>query len=233
MSHVMNTYGRLPISFERGEGVWLWDAHGKRYLDALAGVAVNAIGHSHPRLVAALRDQVGKLIHTSNYYHIPHQETLAAQLVALSGMTNVFFCSTGLEANEAALKLARKFGHERGITRPQIVVYENAFHGRSIATLSATGQLTIVDRDAGESAFVAQAGTAGTLGVGGHGSISNTFNSNGGGGKGGGPDYSDQRPLVRIVCDGDRYRLSGLGASGLGNYKGYAVKKVGVMIKKV
>ena len=137
--HVMNTYARVPIALSHGDGCHVWDVNGKRYLDALAGIAVNTLGHNHPKLVAALQDQVARLIHTSNYYHIPLQETLAAQLVALSGMTNVFFCSTGLEANEAALKLARKFGHDRGITRPQIVVYDNAFHGRSIATLSATG----------------------------------------------------------------------------------------------
>jgi len=137
--HVMNTYSRVPIALSHGDGCHVWDVNGKRYLDALAGIAVNTLGHNHPRLVPALQDQVAKLIHTSNYYHVPHQETLAARLVELSGMTNVFFCSTGLEANEAALKLARKFGHDRGITRPQVVVYENAFHGRSIATLSATG----------------------------------------------------------------------------------------------
>ncbi len=137
--HVMNTYGRLPIALSHGQGCQVWDVNGRRYLDALAGIAVNTLGHNHAKLVPALQDQVSKLIHTSNYYHVPHQETLAARLVELSGMTNVFFCSTGLEANEAALKLARKFGHDRGIERPQIVVYENAFHGRSIATLSATG----------------------------------------------------------------------------------------------
>lgn len=141
--HVMNTYGRVPIALSHGDGCYVWDVNGKRYLDALAGIAVNTLGHNHPRLVPALQDQIAKLIHTSNYYHIPHQETLAAQLVALSGMTNVFFCSTGLEANEAALKLARKFGHNKGIERPQIVVYENAFHGRSIATLSATGNAKV------------------------------------------------------------------------------------------
>ncbi len=137
--HVMNTYGRLPIALSHGQGCQVWDVNGRRYLDALAGIAVNTLGHNHPKLVPALQDQLSKLIHTSNYYHVPHQETLAARLVELSGMSNVFFCSTGLEANEAALKLARKFGHDKGITRPQIVVYENAFHGRSIATLSATG----------------------------------------------------------------------------------------------
>lgn len=137
--HVMPTYGRLPIALSHGQGCRVWDTEGKCYLDALGGIAVNTLGHAHPRLVSALCDQVGKLIHTSNYYHIPLQEQLAAKLVQLSGMSNVFFCSTGLEANEAALKLARKFGHNKGIDRPEIVVYEKAFHGRSIATLSATG----------------------------------------------------------------------------------------------
>lgn len=137
--HTMNTYGRLPIALSHGQGVWLWDVNGKRYLDALAGIAVNTLGHNHPKLVPALQDQVAKIIHSCNYYHVPNQEKLAAKLVELSGMTNVFFGSTGLEANEAAIKLARKYGHDRGIERPQIVVYEKAFHGRSIATLSATG----------------------------------------------------------------------------------------------
>jgi acetylornithine aminotransferase len=137
--HVMNTYGRLPIALSHGQGCRVWDINGKCYLDALGGIAVNTLGHNHAKLVPALQDQLTKLIHTSNYYHVPHQETLAAKLVELSGMTNVFFCSTGLEANEAALKLARKFGHDKGIERPEIVVYEKAFHGRSIATLSATG----------------------------------------------------------------------------------------------
>jgi len=137
--HVMNTYGRLPIALSHGQGCRVWDVNGKSYLDALGGIAVNTLGHNHPKLVPALQDQIGKLIHSSNYYHVPLQETLAAKLVALSGLENVFFCSTGLEANEAALKLARKFGHDKGIARPEVVVYEKAFHGRSIATLSATG----------------------------------------------------------------------------------------------
>ena len=137
--HVMNTYGRLPIALSHGQGCRVWDVNGKSYLDALGGIAVNTVGHNHPQLVAALCDQIGKIIHSSNYYHVPLQEALAARLVELSGLENVFFCSTGLEANEAALKLARKFGHDTGIERPEIVVYEKAFHGRSIATLSATG----------------------------------------------------------------------------------------------
>ena len=137
--HVMKTYARLPIALSHGKGCWLWDTEGKRYLDGLGGIAVNTLGHDHPKLVPALHDQITKLIHSSNYYLVPLQETLAAKLVELSGMTNVFFCNSGLEANEAALKIARKFGHDQGIDRPEIVVYEAAFHGRSIATLSATG----------------------------------------------------------------------------------------------
>ncbi len=137
--HVMNTYGRLPIAMSHGRGCRLWDTNGKEYLDALGGIAVNTLGHAHPKLVPALQDQVAKLIHSSNYYHVPDQEKLAQLLVERSGLTNVFFCSTGLEANEAALKLARKYGHDKGIERPEIVVYDKAFHGRSIATLSATG----------------------------------------------------------------------------------------------
>ena len=137
--HLMNTYARVPIALSHGKGVRVWDTEGRCYLDALAGIAVNTLGHAHPRLVAALQDQVAKLIHCSNYYHVPLAEQLAARLVELSGLTNVFFCSSGLEANEAALKLARKFGHDKGIARPKIVVCERAFHGRSIATLSATG----------------------------------------------------------------------------------------------
>ena len=135
----MNTYGRLPIALSHGQGCRVWDVNGREYLDALGGIAVNTLGHNHPKLVPALQDQLAKIIHSCNYYHVPNQEVLAKRLVELSGMTNVFFCSTGLEANEAALKLARKFGHDKGIDRPEIVVYENAFHGRSIATLSATG----------------------------------------------------------------------------------------------
>ncbi len=141
--HVMPTYGRLPIALSHGQGCRVWDVNGKEYLDALGGIAVNTLGHNHPKLVPALQDQLTRLIHTSNYYHIPHQEALARKLVEISGLSNVFFCSTGLEANEAALKLARKFGHDKGIERPEIVVYEKAFHGRSIATLSATGNAKV------------------------------------------------------------------------------------------
>jgi len=137
--HVMNTYGRLPIALSHGRGCRVWDVDGKEYLDALGGIAVNTLGHAHPKLVPALQEQISKLIHTSNYYYNPATEELAALLCERSGMDKVFFCSSGLEANEAALKLARKFGHDKGIERPEIVVYEKAFHGRSIATLSATG----------------------------------------------------------------------------------------------
>ena len=137
--HVMNTYGRVPIALERGQGVRLWDVNGKEYLDGLAGIAVNTLGHNHPKFVPALQDQVAKLIHTSNYYHVPGQEELAKLVVERAKMDNVFFCSTGLEANEASIKIARKYGVDKGIEKPVIVVYEHAFHGRSIATMTATG----------------------------------------------------------------------------------------------
>jgi acetylornithine/N-succinyldiaminopimelate aminotransferase len=139
MPHVMNTYGRLPFALSHGRGCRVWDTEGREYLDALGGIAVNTLGHAHPRLVAAIADQAGKLIHTSNYYQVPLQETLAAMLCERSGLSSAFFCSTGLEANEAAIKIARKFGHDKGVERPEIVVCERAFHGRSLATLSATG----------------------------------------------------------------------------------------------
>jgi acetylornithine/N-succinyldiaminopimelate aminotransferase len=139
MSHVMNTYARLPVAFERGEGVWLWDSEGKRYLDGLSGIAVNTLGHAHPRLTAALTEQIGKLIHCSNVYQVSGQELLADKLCGLSGMQEVFFCNSGCEANEAAIKLARMYGHKQGIEAPAIIVMEKAFHGRTLATLSATG----------------------------------------------------------------------------------------------
>jgi acetylornithine/N-succinyldiaminopimelate aminotransferase len=138
MSHVMNTYGRLPIALSHGVGCRVWDTEGRRYLDALGGIAVNTLGHAHPKLVAALQAQVGQMIHCSNYYQSPLQEQLAAKLCELSGLDAVFFCNSGLEANEAALKIARKAGHDRGISHPEVMVFEKAFHGRSIATLSAT-----------------------------------------------------------------------------------------------
>lgn len=137
--HVMNTYGRVPIALERGQGVRVWDVNGKEYLDGLGGIAVNTLGHNHPKLVPALQEQISRLIHTSNYYHVPGQEQLATLLVERAHMTNVFFCNTGLEANEAAIKIARKYGVDKGIEKPVIVVYDHAFHGRSIATMTATG----------------------------------------------------------------------------------------------
>jgi acetylornithine/N-succinyldiaminopimelate aminotransferase len=138
MPHVMNTYGRLPMALSHGKGCWLWDTDGKRYLDGLAGIAVNTLGHAHPKLVPALQDQVAKIIHGCNYYQVPLQEQLAAKLCELSGLEAAFFCNSGLEANEGAIKIARKFGHDKGIERPEIIVFEKAFHGRSLATLSAT-----------------------------------------------------------------------------------------------
>ncbi|ODS92434.1 MAG: acetylornithine aminotransferase [Comamonas sp. SCN 65-56] len=136
--HVMNTYNRVPIALERGRGVRVWDVNGKEYMDALAGIAVSTLGHDHPRLVPALQDQVAKLIHCSNYYHVPGQEQLATLLTERAHMDKAFFCSTGLEANEAAIKIARKYGVDKGIAKPVIVVYEHAFHGRSLGTMAAT-----------------------------------------------------------------------------------------------
>jgi acetylornithine aminotransferase len=133
----------LPFALSHGVGCRVWDTDGKEYLDGLAGIAVNTLGHAHPELVPALQEQIGRLIHCSNYYAAPLQEELAATLCEISGLSAAFFCSTGLEANEGAIKIARKYGHDRGIERPEIVVYENAFHGRSIATLSATGNVKV------------------------------------------------------------------------------------------
>jgi acetylornithine aminotransferase len=138
-THLMPTYARLPVAFVRGEGVWLWDTAGKRYLDGLSGIAVNGLGHGHPRLIRALTEQAARLIHASNLYRIPEQEQLADLLCGLAGMDNVFFCNSGCEANEAAIKLARLYGHQKGVEQPTVVVMEKAFHGRTIATLSATG----------------------------------------------------------------------------------------------
>src|SRR5438034_7666211 len=139
MSHLMNTYSRIPVAFARGEGVWVWDEAGKRYLDALAGIAVNTLGHGHPKLTRAIAEQSLRLIHASNLYRIAEQETLAEKLAAVSGMENAFFCNSGCEANEAAIKLARLYGHGKGVESPAIVVMDRAFHGRTLATLSATG----------------------------------------------------------------------------------------------
>ena len=139
MSHLMNTYARQNVTFTHGEGVWLWDVNGKRYLDALSGIAVNTLGHAHPRFTAALTAQVGKLIHTSNLYQVREQELIADKLCEISGMQEVFMCNSGCEANEAAIKLARLYGHNNGVADPSIIVMEKAFHGRTLATLSATG----------------------------------------------------------------------------------------------
>lgn len=139
MSNLMNTYSRLPVTSVKGEGVWLWDDQGERYLDALAGVAVCGLGHCHPRLTKAICEQAGTLIHTSNLYHIDKQERLADRLITLSGMDNAFFCNSGAEANEAAIKLARLHGHNKGISLPTIIVMERSFHGRTMATLTASG----------------------------------------------------------------------------------------------
>ena len=142
-THLMNTYNRQPVAFVRGEGAYLWDEAGKRYLDAVAGVAVNGLGHAHPKLVKAIADQAATLIHSSNLYRIPRQEELADRLCELSGMDKAFFCNSGCEANEAAIKLARLYGHNKGIEVPTIIVMEKAFHGRTMATLTATGSRKI------------------------------------------------------------------------------------------
>ncbi|MDO9050944.1 MAG: aspartate aminotransferase family protein [Methylotenera sp.] len=137
--HLMNTYNRQPVTFTKGEGVWLWDIAGEKYLDALAGVAVNGLGHAHPKLVKAIGEQAAKLIHVSNIYQIAEQSALADKLCEISGMDKVFFCNSGCEANEAAIKIARLYGHNKGVEAPEIIVMEQSFHGRTLATLSATG----------------------------------------------------------------------------------------------
>ncbi|WP_040723072.1 acetylornithine transaminase [Thiobacillus thioparus] len=142
-THLMNTYNRQPVAFVRGEGAYLWDEAGKRYLDAVAGVAVNGLGHGHPKLVKAVSEQAASLIHSSNLYRVLRQEELADKLCALSGMDKAFFCNSGCEANEAAIKLARLYGHGKGIEMPTIIVMEKAFHGRTMATLTATGSRKI------------------------------------------------------------------------------------------
>jgi acetylornithine/N-succinyldiaminopimelate aminotransferase len=139
MSHLMNTYARQPVAFVRGEGVWLWDEAGRKYLDCIAGVGVNLLGYNHPALVRAIAEQAAKVIHTSNLFRIPLQERAADLIAEITGLDEVFFCNSGLEANEAATKLARLYGHQRGVNEPRIVVFENAFHGRSLAMLSASG----------------------------------------------------------------------------------------------
>tara|TARA_B100000586_G_scaffold91866_1_gene65420 strand:- start:878 stop:2035 length:1158 start_codon:yes stop_codon:yes gene_type:complete len=135
----MPTYGRLPVSFERGEGAYLFDSDGNRYLDALAGIAVCGLGHAHPAVTDAIQRQAGTLLHTSNLYEIPLQTQLATRLCEISGMDNVFFANSGAEANEAALKIARRYGNERGIENPQVIAMDGSFHGRTMATLTATG----------------------------------------------------------------------------------------------
>ena len=137
--HVMSTYNRLPVQFERGEGIWLWDSENRQYLDALSGIAVCGLGHAHPAVTRAIAEQAGKLVHTSNLYGIALQEQLADRLCELSGMDRVFFSNSGAESNEAAIKIARLFGHSKNIDNPAIIVMENSFHGRTLATLTATG----------------------------------------------------------------------------------------------
>jgi len=143
VSALMQTYARLPVTFSHGEGVYLVDTDGRRYLDALSGISVTNLGHAHPAVTEAIQQQAARLLHTSNLYHIAGQEALADALTAVSGMETAFFCNSGAEANEAAIKLARLYGHQRGVAKPAVIVFENAFHGRTLATLSATGNRKI------------------------------------------------------------------------------------------
>ena len=143
MSALMQTYARLPVTFSHGEGVYLWDTEGRRYLDGISGIGVNGLGHAHPAVTAAIRDQADRLVHTSNLYGVGPQEQLAETLASVSGMDNCFFGNSGAEANEAAIKIARLFGHNKGVEKPAIIVLEGAFHGRTLATLSATGNRQI------------------------------------------------------------------------------------------
>lgn len=136
---LMTTYNRLPLAFARGEGAWLWDTEGHRYLDAISGIAVCGLGHAHPEIRDAICDQASNLLHTSNIYRVAHQETLGERLCALASMDRVFFANSGAEANEAAIKLARLYGHRKGIKTPTVIVMEQSFHGRTLATLTATG----------------------------------------------------------------------------------------------
>ncbi len=142
-SSVMSSYGRLPVAIERGEGVWLWDVDGKKYLDAHGGIAVCALGHSNRPIAEAIADQATTLLHCSNYYTIPVQEQLGTELCEIAGMDKVFFCNSGAEANEACIKVARLHGRKAGIENPSIIVMDNAFHGRTLATLTATGNRKI------------------------------------------------------------------------------------------
>ena len=146
---LMNTYARLPVAFERGAGSWLWDTRGERYLDALSGIAVCGLGHAHPEVAQAIAEQAATLVHTSNLYQVPLQARLAERLAALTGLQQAFFCNSGAEANEAAIKLARKYGHARGIAVPTVVVADGSFHGRTLATLSATGSRKVQACSAG------------------------------------------------------------------------------------
>ncbi len=139
----MPVFTPLPVAFERGEGAWLWDTEGRKYLDAFAGVAVCGLGHAHPAVTAAICEQAGRLLHTSNWFEIPLQGALAERLCHQASMDNAFFCNSGAEANEAAIKLARLHGHQRGVEVPAIIVTEGSFHGRTLATLSATGNRKI------------------------------------------------------------------------------------------
>jgi acetylornithine aminotransferase len=140
---VMPTYNRLDIAFSSGKGAWLTDTNGNQYLDALSGIAVTNLGHAHPAVTAAIKDQAEQLLHTSNIYKIPLQQQLAEKLTDLSGMEQVFFCNSGAEANEAAIKIARKYGHSRGIDKPVVIVMDSSFHGRTMATLTATGNAKV------------------------------------------------------------------------------------------
>jgi len=144
-SSVMPTYARMPVSFVYGQGAWLFSTEERRYLDAISGIAVCNLGHAHPKVARAIADQASKLVHTSNLYGISLQETLADHLTRLSGLENAFFCNSGAEANEAALKIARRYGHHKGIAAPRVVVMERSFHGRTLATLSASGNPRIQD----------------------------------------------------------------------------------------
>ena len=143
MHNLMTTYNRLDVTFARGDGAQLWDTSGRRYLDALSGIAVTGLGHAHPAITEALCVQAGTLLHTSNLYRIEHQEALGSKLCDLSGMSQVFFCNSGAEANEAAIKLARKYGNEKKAALPVVLVAEGSFHGRTMATLSATGNAKV------------------------------------------------------------------------------------------
>ena len=140
---LMNTYNRIPLAFVRGEGIYLFDKEGKRYIDAISGIGVCALGHAHPAVTRAICEQAGKLLHTSNLFQIEVQQQLAERLCRLSGMENSFFCNSGAEANEAAIKIARLYGHKKGITNPAILVFDTSFHGRTLATLSASGNRKI------------------------------------------------------------------------------------------